>query len=72
MPPNLENRSSRSIERILDAHGNERARDDFSNGGGRGPTLPFFPYSSLGADVFALNCASQLFGELNLNLTYVS
>ena len=69
MPPNIENRSSRSIERILDAHGNERARDDYSSGEGRGATLPFFPYPSVGADVFALNCAAQLFGELNL--TYV-
>ena len=66
MPTNLENRSSRSIERILDEHGNERVREDYSNGG-RGPGLPYFPFPSPGADLFAMNCASQLFGALNLN-----
>ena len=71
MPTNLESRSSRSIERILDEHGNERAREDFS-GGGREPALPYFPFTSPGADLFAMNCASQLFGALNLNhFTYV-
>ena len=71
MPPNLESRSSRSIERILDEHGNERARDDFSNGS-RGAGLPYFSFPSPGPDLFAMNCASQLFGALNLNhFTYV-
>ena len=73
LPPNLENRSSRSIERILDEHGNERVREDYSSGGGRGAGMPYYPYNPLTADLFTMNCASQLFGELNLNhFAYVS
>jgi hypothetical protein len=68
----LENRSSRSIERLLDDHGNERPRDDLSNGGRMGIPLFAPTLTAVTPDLFAMNCASQLLGELNLNrLAYV-